>query len=174
MQRYLGKQKKDKRPLIRSAPPPTLSFCRLQSLVSRWQLKGVDSWIHRDLFIPKGTLSPPRASCLSAPHSVLGDSQAVRSPLCLTHPARLSYPTPITPAALEKESFFSWPPASPALLQDLGQSRIHHTWTTPKEPENIHDIKLELLVSDALLHVEVKIFIAGGNFILQIKNYFSN
>lgn len=139
MQRYLGKQKKDKRPLIRSAPPPTLSFCRLQSLVSRWQLKGVDSWIHRDLFIPKGTLSPPRASCLSAPHSILGDSQAVRSPLCLTHPARLSYPTPITPAGSGKGVLFllatslTCPTARPRTEQDSPhmnhpQRARKHTW----------------------------------------------
>lgn len=97
-----GKAEERKKPLIRSTPPPTVSFCRLQSLASRRQLKGMDSWIHRDALIPKGTLSPPRACCLSAPHSILGDSQAVLNPLCLTHPSKLSHPTPTSPTGFGK------------------------------------------------------------------------
>lgn len=129
MQSDLGRQKRDKRPLISSVPPPTVSFCRLQGLVSSWQLNGLGSQLHRDPLIPMGTLSPPRAGCLSAPHSTWETPRLPGACFALPHPPRLSYPhVPIRLNCSWKRS--PCPPGHQSHLPQcnpaaLGQSRTH-------------------------------------------------
>lgn len=110
IQSDLGRQqKRDKRPLIR-VPPPTVSFCGLQGLVSSSQLRGLGSQLHRDPLIPMGAPSPPKAGCLSALSGRLPGHPA-KLPLCHAGPHPEASPTlhlpPCNPPILSLRTLFA-------------------------------------------------------------------
>lgn len=170
MQSNLGRQKRDKRPLISSVPLPTASFCRLQGLVSSWQLNGLGSQLHKDPLIPMGNLSPPRAGWLSVPHSIW-DTPRLPWP-CSACPILQGSPTTMSSAGSTGpgKGALALPATSPsAALQAWDRAGRRNTWTP--QATNKHIWLVELLVSDAHLHMELKLLTCWGKF--HFKSYFS-
>lgn len=162
MQSDLGKQKRDKRPLISSVAPPTVSFCRLQDWFQAGNSMG---WAVSSTGIPWSVWEPcplpELAACLlPTPFGRLPGCPELASvcPYCNAllppHPQQAQL-------GLEKEPLPSQPRVPPAPMQPCSTD-------TEQDPQHMNppaaNKQVGLLVSDSHLHVEVKLFMYWGKF----------